>query len=143
LFTDIVGSTQLLESLGDEKWRRLLGRHDQLLRERITEAGGEVIKQTGDGFFAAFERPQAALQAAVAIQRALADEIVAPDVRIGFHTGGAFHPTGNEADYGGQGVHMAARIGAAAGAGEILASQETVQDVVDSGSLSEPRELGL
>lgn len=143
LFTDIVGSTQLMESLGDEKWRRLLGRHDQLLRERITEAGGEVIKQTGDGFFAAFERPQAALQAAVAIQRALADEIVAPDVRIGFHTGGAFHPTGNEADYGGQGVHMAARIGAAAGAGEILASQETVQDVVDSGSLSEPRELGL
>src|SRR5690606_22084461 len=131
LFTDIVGSTQLLEALGDDKWRRLLGRHDHLLRERITDAGGEVIKQTGDGFFAAFERPQAALQAAIAIQRALADEVVAPDVRIGVHTAGAFHPAGNDADYAGQGVHMAARIGAAAGAGEILVSSESLDGLPD------------
>jgi class 3 adenylate cyclase len=143
VFTDIVGSTRLLETLGDEKWRRLLARHDQLLRERIVEAGGEVIKQTGDGFFASFEHPKAALQAAVAIQRALADEVFAPDVRVGVHTGGAFHPEGDAVDYAGQGVHMAARIGAAAGAGEILVSAETVQDVLDTGSLSEPRELAL
>lgn len=143
LFTDIVGSTRLLESLGDDRWRRLLGRHDQLLRERITEAGGEVIKQTGDGFFAAFARPEAALHAAIAIQRVLAEEVVAPDVRIGVHTAGAFHPTGNDADYAGEGVHMAARIGAAAGAGEILVSSESADGVLDGGSLSAPRDLEL
>ena len=56
----------------------------------ITELGGEVVKKTGDGYFASFETPKTAVDAAVAIQRALADEIVAPDVRIGVHTGEAF-----------------------------------------------------
>ena len=117
LFTDIVDSTRLLETLGDDKWKKLLARHNELVRERIVESGGEVIKQTGDGFFASFENPKAAIEAAVAIQRALDDEIVAPDVRIGVHTGGAFHTDADATDYGGQGVHAAARIGAAAGAG--------------------------
>ena len=143
LFTDIVGSTQLLESLGDERWRRLLARHDELLRDRIVDAGGEVIKQTGDGFFAAFGHPRGALRAAVAIQRALAEEVVAPDVRIGVHTGGAFHPDGPSVDYAGQGVHMAARIGAAAAAGEILVSTDTVEGVLDTGARSAPREIEL
>lgn len=143
LFTDIVGSTQLLESLGDEKWRRLLARHDEVVRARVLDAGGEVIKQTGDGFFAAFDQPKAALQAAVAVQRALDAEIVAPDVRIGVHTGGAFHPAGDEADYGGQGVHLAARVGAAAGAGEILVSRESLGGVSGAFALTEPREIAL
>ena len=90
LFTDIVDSTKLLETLGDEKWKRLLARHDELVREAVAEAGGEVVKQTGDGFFVSFENPKAAIDAAVAIQRTLAAEIVAPDVRIGAHSGGAF-----------------------------------------------------
>ena len=90
LFTDIVDSTRLLETLGDEKWKKLLARHDQLVRDRIVESGGEVIKQTGDGFFASFDNPKGAIQAAVAIQRTLDAEIVAPDVRIGVHTGEAF-----------------------------------------------------
>lgn len=143
MFTDIVGSTRLVESLGDEKWRRLLARHDTLLREQITTAGGEVIKQTGDGFFAAFDRPKEALAAAVAIQRALADEVVAPDVRIGLHTGGAFHTEGDVSDYGGQGVHMAARIGAAADAGEILVSRDSVDGCGTSFTFAEPREIGV
>ena len=83
------------------------------------------MKQTGDGFFASFENPKAAIEAAVAIQRALDAEIVAPDVRIGVHSGGAFR-TGGDSDYGGQGVHVASRIGAAAAAGEILVSPETL-----------------
>jgi class 3 adenylate cyclase len=143
VFTDIVGSTQLLESLGDDKWRRLLARHDELVRAQVLEAGGEVIKQTGDGFFAAFDQPRAAIQAAVGVQRALDAEVVAPDVRIGVHTGGAFHPAGDEADYGGQGVHMAARVGAAAGAGQILVSRDTLDGVGGAFSLSEPREIEL
>jgi len=139
LFTDIVDSTRLLETLGDEKWKKLLARHNELVRERIVESGGDVIKQTGDGFFAAFDNPKAAIEAAVAIQRALAAEIVAPDVRIGAHTGGAFHTDADFTDYGGQGVHTAARIGAAAGGGEILVSRETLDGVGTTFRLSEPR----
>ena len=71
MFTDIVDSTKLVEALGEEKWQKLLAWHDRTLRELIEEAGGEVIKQTGDGYFAAFESPAAAVEAAVAIQRAL------------------------------------------------------------------------
>jgi class 3 adenylate cyclase len=143
LFTDIVDSTRLLETLGDDKWKRLLARHDDLVRERIAERGGEVIKHTGDGFFAAFDHPKAAIEAAVAIQRALDAEIVAPDVRIGAHTGGAFHTDADYTDYGGQGVHVAARVGAAAGAGEILVSRETLDGVGTAFRLSEPRTEAL
>jgi class 3 adenylate cyclase len=139
LFTDIVDSTRLLETLGDEKWRKLLARHDELLRDQIVESGGEVIKHTGDGYFAAFGSPRAAIGAAVAIQRALDAEIVAPDVRIGAHTSGAFKTEGEFADYGGQGVHTAARIGAAAGAGEILVSKDSIDGVGTTFRLSEPR----
>jgi len=139
LFTDIVDSTKLLETLGDERWRRLLARHDALVRERIVESGGEIVKKTGDGFFASFENPKAAIEAAIAIQRALGDEIVAPDVRIGAHTGEAFRTGADASDYGGQGVHVAARIGAAAGAGEILVSSETLDGVSTAFRLSEPR----
>ena len=139
LFTDIVDSTRLLDTLGDEKWRRLLARHDELIREAIAESGGEVVKQTGDGFFASFESARAAVEAAVAIQRALAAEIVAPDVRIGAHAGGAFRTDSESSDYGGQGVHVAARVGAAAGAGEILVSAETLDGVSTAFRLSAPR----
>jgi class 3 adenylate cyclase len=139
LFTDIVNSTKLLETLGDEKWKRLLGRHNELVRERIAETGGEVIKHTGDGFFASFSNPKAALEAAVAIQRALDAELVAPDVRIGAHTGGAFRTDADFTDYAGQGVHTAARIGAVAGAGEILVSRDTLDGVGTAFRLSEPR----
>jgi class 3 adenylate cyclase len=136
LFTDIVDSTRLLETLGGDKWKRLLARHDELVRESITNAGGEIVKQTGDGFFASFENPKAAVDAAVAIQRALSAEIVAPDVRIGAHAGGAFR---TEADYGGQGVHVASRVGAAAKAGEILVTVETLDGIGTPYRLSEPR----
>ncbi|MGH3133525.1 MAG: adenylate/guanylate cyclase domain-containing protein [Gaiellaceae bacterium] len=139
LFTDIVDSTKLLGTLGDEKWRRLLARHDQLVRDQIVESGGEVIKKTGDGFFAAFENPKAAIEAAVGIQRALDAEIVAPDVRIGAHVGDAFRTGAGSTDYGGQGVHVAARIGAAAGAAEILVSRETLDGVGTAFRLSAPR----
>ena len=125
MFTDIVDSTKLVEALGEDKWRKLLDWHDRQLRELIEEAGGEVIKQTGDGYFAAFLSAGAALEAATAIQRALDErEPFAPDVRIGVHSGGAFQ-RGND-DYAGQGVHMAARIGALARGGEVLVSVDSL-----------------
>jgi class 3 adenylate cyclase len=141
MFTDIVDSTKLVEVLGEDKWRKLLAWHDRTLRELIEGAGGEVIKHTGDGYFAAFQSPAAALEAAAGIQRALDEhEPLAPDVRIGVHTGGAFHR--GDDDYAGQGVHMAARIGALAQAGEILVSRESLA----GGSrfpFSEPRSAEL
>ncbi len=139
LFTDIVGSTRLLETLGDEKWQKLLERHNVVLEEQIANSGGEVVQQTGDGFFATFVTPRAALEAAVAIQRALAAEIVAPDVRIGAHTGDAFQNDGAPNPYGGGAVHLAARIGASAGGGEILASHETVEGAGTGFRTSDPR----
>ena len=143
LFTDIVDSTKLLQTLGDEKWRRLLSRHDELVVRQIVDAGGEVVKTTGDGFFASFESPKAAIDAAVGIQRALAEEIVAPDVRIGVHAGQAFRSGGETTDYGGQGVHVAARVGALAGAGEIVVSAETLAGLTASFRLSAPRTEAL
>ena len=139
VFTDIVGSTRLLETLGNEKWKKLLARHDELVEGQIANAGGEVVQQTGDGFFAAFATPKSALEAAIAIQRTLQAEIVAPDVRIGAHTGDAFESAGASSSYGGEAVHLAARIGAAAGAGEILASRETLADAGAGFRSSNPR----
>ena len=143
LFTDIVDSTRLLETLGDERWRKLLAQHDKLVRARIVESGGVVIKQTGDGFFASFEEPRAAVDAAVAIQRTLRSEVFAPDVRIGAHAGSAFKTGASFTDYGGQSVHVAARIGAAAAAGEVLVSRETLDGVEMAFPLSEPRVTSL
>jgi class 3 adenylate cyclase len=140
MFTDIVGSTELMQVLGAEKWKKALARHDRLLRERITASGGEVIKQTGDGFFAAFFSPAAAVESAVAVQRALDDEVLS--VRIGLHTGGAFHST-DEGDYGGEGVHVAARVGAAAGGAEILATEETLDGVAVGFAVSDARDHDL
>ena len=138
VFTDIVDSTKLLEALGQEKWKKLLDRHDALLTGAIEEHGGDVIKHTGDGLFAAFDSPAAAVEAAVQIQRRLDDEVVS--VRIGIHSGEALE-RGN--DYTGRGVNVAARIGALAGAGEILVSSETLDGSTVTHSVSSPRAVEL
>ncbi|HEV3407281.1 MAG TPA: adenylate/guanylate cyclase domain-containing protein [Gaiellaceae bacterium] len=142
MFTDIVGSTRIAGALGEDKWRKLLGWHDRTLRELIEANGGEVVKNTGDGFFAAFERPGAAADAAVAIQRALYGyDGVAPDVRIGLHVGTAFEREGE--DLGGEAVHAAARIAALGGPGDILGSRETFADGASRFRLSDPRSVDL
>lgn len=127
VFTDIVDSTRLVELLGDEAWSRLLRRHDETLRAVVAAHGGTEIKATGDGFFLAFEEPRAAIDAVVEIQRRLVEQRTAhgfaPEVRIGVHLAEA---TRSGLDYIGVGVNQAARIGAAAGGGEILASAATV-----------------
>ena len=127
VFTDIVDSTRLAELLGDEAWTRLLRRHDETLRAVVAAHGGTEIKATGDGFFLAFEDPRAAIDAAVEIQRRLVEQRAthgfAPEVRIGVHQAEA---TRSGLDYIGVGVNQAARIGAAAAGGEILASAGTV-----------------
>jgi class 3 adenylate cyclase len=128
LFTDIVGSTKLVDALGDDAWQELIRWHDQTLRALIAEHGGEEIRHQGDGFFVSFASAADAIEAAIAIQRRLADhrraQGFAPQVRIGMHTAGA-HRRG--LDYAGFGIHEAARIGGVAGADEILVSAETLE----------------
>ena len=126
LFTDIVGSTELASAVAsDRQWVSLLLRHDDALRAIFNDFGGQVVDHTGDGFFAAFEEAADAVGAAVAVQRAV-DQDFEFDIRIGVHSDGALQARKN---YHGKGVHVAARIGAAAGGREILASAATMEAV--------------
>ena len=128
MFTDIVGSTALVEAIGDDAWHDLLRWHDEALRRCFTASEGEEVHRTGDGFFVAFPDARAALGCAATIQRTLADHRrdhgFAPQVRIGVHAAEATRAGG---DYEGAGVHAAARIAALAEGGEVLASVETVE----------------
>jgi class 3 adenylate cyclase len=129
MFTDIVGSTNLAELLGNDSWERLLRWHDNALRALVAKSRGEVVNSTGDGFFVAFDTARAGVDCALAIQRALADHRrdtgFALSVRIGLHTAEANR---RGADYSGMGVHVAARVAALAGGGEILATAETLAE---------------
>ena len=143
MFTDIVGSTALVEAIGDEAWHDLLHWHDESLRRCFAENAGEEIDHTGDGFFVAFPTAESALACAAQIQRKLAeqrrDHGFAPRVRIGLH---AAEATRVGADYEGGGVHTAARIGALAEGGEILASVDTLEGM-DGVVVGEAREVTL
>jgi class 3 adenylate cyclase len=138
VFTDIVGSTDLASTLEDRHWNNVLRRHDETLRTIFADHGGQVVDHTGDGFFAAFEDPAEAVQAAIAIQRAISQEFEF-DLRIGVHTDGAFQ---REENYHGKGVHAAARIGAAAEGQEILASVDTMAKL-GKFKTSQHREIAL
>lgn len=143
MFTDIVRSTKLVDALGDAAWKDLIRWHDQTLRSLIAEHRGEEIRHQGDGFFVAFASGSDAIECAVAIQRRLAEQRrsqgFALQIRIGMHTALA-HQRG--LDYAGLGIHEAARIGAAADAGEILVSQATL-DASKAGYSSAKRSLVL
>lgn len=123
MFTDIVTSTDLVGLIGDEAWQRLLEWHDRELRAAISDHGGEEVRHTGDGFFVVFESAREALDAAVDIQRRLADHRLehgfSPTIRIGIHHAEATRQRG---DYVGHGVHVAARIGDLGGGDEIVVS---------------------
>jgi class 3 adenylate cyclase len=140
MFTDIVGSTNLAEALGDQAWERLLRWHDDTLRRQVASGGGEIVNSTGDGFFAAFESARAGVDCAISIQRALLDHRAATgfalSVRIGLHTAEANR---RGSDYSGTAVHVAARVAALAGGGEILATAETLAEAGDV-STSEARD---
>ena len=143
MFTDIVGSTALVEAIGDEEWHDLLRWHDEALRGCFRRKAGEEVQRTGDGFFVAFADAASAVACAAEIQRALAehrrDHGFAPKVRIGLHAAEATRVAG---DYEGAGVHAAARIGALAAGGEVLASLETVEGI-DDVTFGEAREVTL
>ncbi len=143
MFTDIVGSTNLAELLGNESWERLLQWHDDALRTLFARSGGEVVHSTGDGFFVAFDSARRGIECAIAIQQTLVEHRrtsgFALSVRIGLH---AAEASRRGDDYSGVAVHVAARVAALAGDGEILATIETLADAGDVPA-SDPREASL
>ncbi|MGH7432753.1 MAG: ATP-binding protein [Candidatus Methylomirabilales bacterium] len=143
LFTDIEGSTLLLQTLGD-RYAELLKAHYHLLSDTIAKHGGGVLGTEGDAVFASFPRARDALAAAVESQRRLAGhpwpDNRPPRVRMGVHTG---EPLKSEIGYVGIDLHRAARIAAAGHGGQILISETTralVQDDVPAGTTL--RDLG-
>jgi predicted ATPase/class 3 adenylate cyclase len=142
LFTDIEGSTQLLQQLGDG-YSELLTSCRALLRRVFQEQGGFEVDTQGDALFAVFARASDALSAAIAAQLALASQEwpqgVAVHVRMGLHTG---EPSRVSEGYVGLDVHRAARIMAAAHGGQVLLSQ-TTHDLVARGRDEDAGAVGL
>jgi class 3 adenylate cyclase len=144
MFTDIAGSTQLVEAIGDEAWSHVVRWHDDALRALFVKFEGEEVDHAGDGFFVAFEDTTRALGCAAEIQRTLAEHRrrhgFSPQVRIGLH---ACEATRSGQGYRGRGVHVAARIGARAGAGEILVSRASLSDADVSLVAGDPETVEL
>jgi class 3 adenylate cyclase len=143
MFTDIVDSTGIAERLGDRGWEPLIRWHDEMLRDLVGQGGGEIVKTTGDGVFAAFDSARAAIETAIAVQAAVrAHEDpsgVSLLVRIGLHAAEASQRAG---DYIGIGVNVAARVGTLASGAEILASAETLAEAGDVAA-TEPRTVAV
>jgi pimeloyl-ACP methyl ester carboxylesterase/class 3 adenylate cyclase len=124
MFTDVVGSTERAATLGDARWRELVGHHDQLVRAELERYRGREIRTMGDGFLATFDGPARAIRCA----RSIADSLqpLEIEIRVGLHTGECELV---ENDIAGIAVNIGARISALAGAGEVLVSS-TVRDLV-------------
>jgi pimeloyl-ACP methyl ester carboxylesterase len=124
MFTDIVGSTERAGELGDARWRELFAAHLAAVRQELTRFRGREVKTLGDGFLATFDGPARAIRCGQAI--ADTARSTGLDVRIGLHCG---EVEVMEEDVGGIAVHIAARVGALADAGEVLVTS-TVKDLV-------------
>ena len=145
MFSDIEGSTQRNESLGDQAWVALLERHNRLVERTVADHRGHVVKNQGDGFMIAFAEPADAVQCSLAIQRALQENPERYDairVRIGIHVGTSVR---RGDDLFGRNVAMAARIADLAAGGEILVSGEVRESVAAADGIvfDEPIEVEL
>jgi len=117
LFTDIVGSTEQAAALGDRRWRNILQTHLGLSQTIVDQHRGRVVKATGDGVLATFDGPGRAIRCALALGEAV--RTLGVEIRSGLHTG-EVEVMGD--DVGGIAVHIAARVLAEAGPGELLVS---------------------
>jgi len=132
LFTDIGDSTRQAADVADRNWRALLDFHDRTSRTEVERQRGRLVKSTGDGVLATFDGPARAVRAAMALTKEMAHAGL--PIRAGLHTG-EIELRGD--DVGGIAVHIAARIAARAGVGEIIASR-TVKDLsIGSGLIFE------
>ena len=128
VFTDIVDSTAMAASLGPTRWRDLLQTHQQDVRLQLDRYRGRLIKSTGDGFLALFDGSERAVRAALAIATSARNDGI--EVRVGVHTGEVEIVAG---DLAGVSVHLAARVMALAGPGEVLVSATTHELVAGTG----------
>jgi class 3 adenylate cyclase/pimeloyl-ACP methyl ester carboxylesterase len=123
LFTDLVGHTEMMRRLGDERGRAVLREHERITRDLLKQHGGAEVKTMGDGFMASFGSVMKAMDCAIALQRAFNDAsniehlTSSLQVRCGLNAG---EPIEEDGDLFGSTVIMASRIAAKAGAGEIL-----------------------
>jgi len=127
LFSDIEGSTRLARSMSTDDWAALVMLHDELADDAVGANRGVVVKHEGDGMFAAFAGPTDAVDAAVALSRAVATRDwrgAQVRLRIGIHTG-AGQLTHDGRDYVGVDVHYAARVAGAGNGGQIVVSEAT------------------
>jgi class 3 adenylate cyclase len=142
VFTDIEGSTALMESLGEDRWLDLLKWHEDNVRQQTAVFGGTVVKNQGDGFMLAFPATGSAAACAVGIQRALSSgwSGVRVPVRIGMHSGSAKSEDG---DFFGRTVVIAARVASSAAGGEILVSESVHEALGGAFPLAGVRSLAL
>jgi len=124
LFTDIVGSTEQAARLGDARWRELLVAHERMLRREVEAVGGRVVKLIGDGSLSTFDGPARSIRCAERICAAASELDLR--IRAGLHTGEC---EVIDDDVAGMTVHIASRVSAQAGPGEVLVSR-TVRDLV-------------
>lgn len=145
VFSDIEGSTEHNEALGDRGWVKVLERHNKLIYKLVDDYGGHVVKNQGDGFMIAFGDPGQAVLCSIEVQRALhdsADRWGAIRVRFGIHMGTLLR---RGDDLFGLNVAMAARVAGKASGGEILVS-DSVRDAIEGLpdiELCTPREVEL
>lgn len=128
LFTDIVGSTDLAAEIGDDRWLELRALHDEVVRRNLAAFRGREIETTGDGFLATFDGPARAIHCAVQIRDAVRS--LGIEIRAGLHTG---EIQLHDSNIGGLAVHLAARVMAVAGSGEVIVSGTLRDLVVGSG----------
>jgi len=127
LFTDIIDSTALAESLGATRWRELVGAHNERIQFELDRYRGRLIKTTGDGVLALFDGSERAVRAAAAI--CVASKAMGLTIRAGIHTGEVELTAG---DVRGMAVHVAARVMALAGPSQVYVSATTRELVADS-----------
>ena len=128
LFTDIVGSTQKADQLGDRRWRDLLDEHHARIRRLLERFRGIEVDTAGDGFFATFDGPARAVRSACAIRDAVRD--IGIEIRAGLHTGEVER---REALVTGLAVHAGARVAALAQPSEVLVTSTVQMLVLGSG----------
>jgi len=147
VFSDIESSTELAVRLGDTAWFRVLGVHNQIVRDLVRKHHGKEIKSQGDGFMLSFPSARTALRCMIEVQRQLAARADEADgnqirVRIGIHTGEAIADAGG--DLFGRHIILASRIANLAEGGQILVSGIT-KEIATTGDFKfgEPRQVGL
>ena len=137
LFTDIVSSTPLAASMGDERWSALIEEHNERMHQQIAVNGGHEVKCTGDGFLVVFEDAAPAVRCALSTIAAVAD--IGLELRAGIHVGEVVRM--GKSDFSGLAVHFAQRLCSRAEGGQLLTSADVRAGCKDAAVVFEERGL--